>query len=802
MSEYISQLSAVQKEAAVNYKGASLVIAGAGSGKTRVLTCRIAYMISQGIDPSTILSLTFTNKASREMRERIAGVVDFSDARQIWMGTFHSVFARILRQEAEYLGFPTSFTIYETADSRNLVKAIIKEMNLNDDKYKPKDIFSRISLMKNSLTTPAVYANQHQMISDDMHAGRGEFSNIYRTYMKRCKLNGAMDFDDLLLYTNVLFRDKPEVLRKYQEKFEYILVDEYQDTNFSQYLIVKKLSEFKKNICVVGDDAQSIYSFRGAKIENILRFQQDYPTAKLYKLEENYRSTQTIVGAANSIIARNTNQIKKNIFSNKAVGDPIMLIRSDSDREEATNICRDIEYNNREGVPHSNMAILYRTNSQSRAFEDQLRMRQIPYKIYGGISFYQRAEIKHIIAYIRVIVNCHDDEAAKRIINFPARGIGSTTINKVETLAREREQSFWDTITKSTPAELGVNGGTAKKIGDFINLISEFRAKKDDVDIYELAFELVGRSGILALYRDNPAPESQSSYENIEELINSLKAQVETTSKEEEMKLMAESWIQDVTLLTDMDESKEGKEVKSEVTLMTIHSAKGLEFDTIYIVGVEEMNFPSARSVEDLNGLEEERRLFYVAVTRAARRLIISFATSRYKWGNVTPTTASRFIKEIDKQYIDEPELLNIGYSMEERDENKGERKLYGEIRSTRGGGLSSAPIKKTLPTAKSSVGTRTRKVGATAARPSAPIPEPEMPQGFTKIQAPSIYFDIPEATCDLVVGDKVEHAKFGLGVIENIEPFNRDIKITVNFTLHESKTLLMKFAKLRKIEN
>lgn len=789
MSEYISQLSSIQKEAAVNYKGAALVIAGAGSGKTRVLTCRIAHMIEEGVSPSSILALTFTNKAAAEMRERISSVIDRSAARHLWMGTFHSLFSRILRQEAEHIGFPGTFTIYETSDSRNLVKSIVKEMNLNEEKYKPKDIFARISLMKNSLTTPAIYANQPTLISDDVQAGRGEFANVYRNYMKRCKQNGAMDFDDLLLYTNILFKDKPEILKKYQDRFQYILVDEYQDTNFSQYLIIKKLSELNKNICVVGDDAQSIYSFRGAKIENILRFQKDYPSAVVHKLEQNYRSTQNIVGAANSIIARNSKQLKKNVFSKNEEGELIMLTRAETDREEAVAVCRDIESNHRAGVEYNDMAILYRTNSQSKAFEDQLRMRQIPYKIYGGLSFYQRAEIKNIIAYVRIIVNHHDDEAVKRIINFPQRGIGATTTSKVEEYARTKDTSFWNVITTASPADLAINGGTAKKIADFVALIKELKAKKDECDVYELVFELVRRSGIISLYRDNPAPESQSSYENVEELINSLKAQVEATAKEEDLKLMADTWIQDVTLLTDMDEETgEKKEQKKEVILMTIHAAKGLEFDTIYIVGVEEGTFPSSRSVEDLNGLEEERRLFYVAVTRAIKRLRISFALNRYKWGSMTATLPSRFLKEIDKKYIDEPELLNSGgrYINEDDDMEKPSRTLYGEDRNVRkgvNGGLKSAPPVK---------------------RAATPVTPTQLPtkSSLKPVASQNAFREpTPDYVTDLVVGDRVEHNRFGFGVIESMEPFNGDIKATVNFVMHGAKTLLMKFAKLEKVE-
>ncbi len=751
MSSYsfIDSLSDVQRKAATEYEGASLVIAGAGSGKTRVLTSRIAYMIACGVSPNSILSLTFTNKAAREMRERIMSVVDESAARGIWMGTFHSVFARILRQEAEHIGFTNSFTIYETADSRNLVKTIIKEMKLSDEKYKPKEIFARISLMKNGLTTPAIYANQSTHISDDIKAGRGEFAAIYRTYMARCKQSNAMDFDDLLLYTNILFKSKPDILKKYQDIFKYILVDEYQDTNFSQYLIVKKISEVHKNVCVVGDDAQSIYSFRGAKIENILKFQQDYPNAVIHRLEQNYRSTQNIVSAANSVIKRNSNQLEKNVFSKNEEGDLIALFRADGDREEAYNVARDIEHKHRMGVEYDNIAILYRTNSQSKAFEDQLRARAIPYKIYGGQSFYQRKEIKDILAYIRLVVNSNDDEALKRIINFPARGIGSTSIGRVEVTARENNISLWRALTTVQPQAMGLNSGTANKINSFIDFIKQYKEIKDSVNIYDLVFDLITKSGIIKLYRDDPKPESQSAYENVEELVNSLKKSVEDTQTEEDEVLTAEKWVQEVALLTDMDEESDGIE-KREVTLMTIHSSKGLEFNTIYVVGVEEGTFPSSRSVEEQHGLEEERRLFYVAITRAIKNLTLSFATSRYKWGSTVPATASRFLKEVDNRYIDSPELL----------ENS--RLFINDIK-----------------------------------KESSNIVENKSNGNFRRIK-PSA--STVQVNTDFTIGDRVSHQRFGYGNIVSLEPFGDDFKVTIKFDIHDNKVLLMKFAKLEKI--
>lgn len=784
VSEYLSQLSDVQRAAVTQYEGPSLVIAGAGSGKTRVLTYRIAHMIDRGVDPRHILALTFTNKAAREMRERISAIVPPQASRAIWMGTFHSVFSRMLRSEAERLGFPSSFTIYETSDSHNLVKEIIKEMNLSDEKYKPKEIFSRISLLKNNLTTPQIYCNNASMTADDVKAGRGEFGNIYRAYMARCKQNGAMDFDDLLLYTNILLRDHPDVLAKFQEQFRYILVDEYQDTNFAQYLIIKKLSERNRNICVVGDDAQSIYSFRGAKIENILRFQKDYPSAAVHKLEENYRSTQTIVNAANSVISKNSAQLKKKVFSRKEVGEKVVLNRAYTEKEEAIAISRDIAVRHDMGTPLKNMAILYRTNAQSRALEEALRVRGIGYKIYGGLSFYQRAEIKHVIAYVRLIVNHRDDEALKRIINVPARGIGNTTIGKIAEYSAANGLSMWETITKFTPEQMGIRGVAVKKLSGFIETIRELQQSVDEKDAYEFVYEVARRSGLIALYQDNPAPESQSAYQNIEELVNSLKQQTELALKEEGAPLMTKKWIEEVTLLTDMDNEQGVGEDK--VTLMTIHASKGLEYDCIYLAGVEEGIFPSPRSTESSVDLEEERRLFYVALTRAIKRIMISFSLSRFKWGSVTNSTPSRFIKEIDREYLDEPELLDNPFSAETEEEEEEPRTAFGK----RFGNASYGKRPNRF----------TPKEG-TPRRPAAP------PQGnFRRMEPTAAPRPKEEETGrrleagDLSVGCRVSHDRFGKGTVEAFEEFAGDIKASIKFDSGENKVLLLKFAKLKRI--
>lgn len=760
MSEYLSLLSPSQREAVENYKGASLVIAGAGAGKTRVLTYRIAHMIAEGVDPNSILSLTFTKKAANEMRSRISSIVSYDQARKIWMGTFHSVFARILRLEADAIKFPATFTIYETADSRNVVKSVVKELGLDENKYKPKDIFARISMAKNSLVTPAMYRDNTALIAEDRERGIFRFSEVYSAYMHRCRQNSAMDFDDLLLYTNILFKEHPAILEKYQDIFRYILVDEYQDTNSAQYLIIKKLSAKYRNICAVGDDAQSIYSFRGARIENILRFQNDYKEAQLYKLEENYRSTQVIVNAANSVIEKNKNQITKTVFSNKEVGEKILLCRTDSDKEEARQVVRDIMRSNDDGVKFKEMAILYRTNAQSRAMEDALRLRSIPYRIYGGISFYQRAEVKNIVAYVRLVVNKHDDEALKRIINFPARGIGATTVSHIEGRAQATQQSMWSVMESSTPEEMGLRDAAVRKLQGFMQLVRDMREVAEDADAYEFVFALCQKSGIINTYKDNPAPESQTAYQNVEELVNSVKQQCEASIKDNGEKLLAGKWVEDITLLSDMDRDEQNDD---EVTLMTIHSAKGLEFGNIYLVGVEEGLFPSSQCTDN-NEMEEERRLFYVAITRAAKRLMISFSLSRFKWGSVTPSRPSPLLRDIDPQYYDNPDLIDM----------------------CGGGVYNSAPIKPSWGKQQPSASTAT----------ASPQPRSASTSTFKRVPTPASTASIASHG-DIAVGTRVKHAKFGTGVVESMEKMGNDVKALINFESNGKKNMLLNFARL-----
>lgn len=790
VSDYLSHLSEVQRQAVENYEGPSLIVAGAGSGKTRVLTYRIAHMLNRGIAPYNILALTFTNKAANEMRQRIATVVPYQTARSLWMGTFHSMFLRILRNEAARFGLPASFTIYETADSRNLVKAIIREMNLNDEKYKPKDIFARISLAKNNLVVPQAYENNATLMSEDASTGRPEFVYIYKTYMQRCHRNAAMDFDDLILYTNILFRDHPEALEKYQQQFRYILVDEYQDTNYAQYLIVKRLSEARHNVCVVGDDAQSIYSFRGAKIENILRFQKDYPEAQVFKLEQNYRSTRNIVNAANSVIARNKHQLKKNAFSENEEGDKVLLNRAYTEKEEALMLADDIRKVRAEHpeIPYSDMAVLYRTNAQSQSIEEALRNKNIPYRIYGGVSFYQRREIKNVLAYARLVVNPSDDEALSRIINIPARGIGSTSIARITAAARQHGISLWDALARFSPEEMDIRGVAVKRLRGFMEMMESFRRELYNKDAYELVYDIASRSGIIDMYRQDSSPEAQSAYENVEELINSLKRQVEEVRETQNEAFLLDEWLQSVTLITDMD--AEAKDDKDRVTLMTIHSAKGLEFKYVYIVGMEEGIFPSPRSAEDPNDLEEERRLFYVAITRAIKRVVISYALSRYKWGTVTQSIASRFLKEIDREYVENPEVLETNRFDDRpaaRDEEAaarpprpGERRSWGE---------SGKPVYTRRE------GVRTDVRGAEAAR------ERFLQRGsFKKVSAAATARTIGQPVAsvgNIRVGSRVEHDKFGQGEVTALENTASDIKATVVFDKHGSKTLLLKFARL-----
>ncbi|MFR9651075.1 MAG: UvrD-helicase domain-containing protein [Rikenellaceae bacterium] len=696
MSKIIEGLSQAQKEAVVNFNDPSLIIAGAGSGKTRVLTSRIAYMLEQGVDPRSIMALTFTNKAAKGMRERLEEMIGAQKARAIVMGTFHSVFLRILYENAEILGYSPKFNIFQPSDAKNLIKAILKEMNLSDDTYKPAVVLSRISLAKNSLITPHAYLANPAYQTEDANKRMGRIGELYNAYCQRCKSYDAMDFDDLLLLTNILFKDHPEVLQRYQKQFQYLLVDEFQDTNYAQYIIVRRLSQLHNRVCVVGDDSQSIYSFRGAKIENILNFRNHYPQAKTFKLEQNYRSTQTIVEAANSLISHNKTKLDKKCFSRGEMGEKIGLIRAANDREEAFSVARDILRRVREGASWGDFAILYRTNSQSQTVEQAMLTRSIPYKVYRGSSFYEQKVVKDMLAYIRLVVNQRDDEALKRVINFPARGIGNTTLERIETLAKENNLSMWETIDRldEQTATDAVQRTILRKVKAFVALIRELIAvgqnSDDPISLYDYGLMIAQRSGILPLHRMSNDPESQSAVESIEELLNTMqkmsddreelrksveqndgewieKGQEEQEGQEgqESQELddnfeafapesmdppTIEEWLRNVMLLTDQDNDPEDD--GERVTLMTVHVSKGLEFEYVYTIGVERALFPSQRAVEG-GEIDEERRLFYVAITRAKRVSTLSYCDTRFKWGKTESSYPSPFLREIDPQYLD-----------------------------------------------------------------------------------------------------------------------------------------------------
>ncbi|MBE6188493.1 MAG: ATP-dependent DNA helicase [Rikenellaceae bacterium] len=792
MSKILEGLNPAQREAVIHYNTPSLIIAGAGSGKTRVLTSRIAYMLEQGVRAENILALTFTKKAANEMRERIDSMVGTA-ARRIHMGTFHSIFARILRENAEAIGFTREFTIYETTDSKNLIKTIIKERNLDDDKYKPGVVQSRISTAKNSLITPGAYAANAALTGDDRSRQMPEFSNIYIEYCRRCKQNNAMDFDDLLLQTNILLRDRPDILRRYQELFQYILVDEYQDTNYAQYLIVRRLSQLHGRVCVVGDDAQSIYSFRGAKIENILSFQRDYPSAEVFKLEQNYRSTQTIVDAANSVIKHNARQMQKQCFSAAEQGEKIRIFKAYTDREEAELVVTDLRDRVREGGDDwQSAAILYRTNNQSLVLEDALRRKGIPYKIYKGNSFYDHKEIKDLLGYIRLVINPKDDEAFKRVINTPARGIGDTTIERIAAIAQERDCSMWeaiDTLVGSVPSG-SVERAIIKKVTDFVSLIRTVALEREQKSVYDFGLEVATRSGLLSHYRLQNTPEAKSAVDNIEELLNTMQEYTERTEadirageREEFDRPTIEEWLGNVMLMTDMD--NEDPEGNNKVTLMTVHSAKGLEYKYVYIVGCEENLFPAMMSLESLEGLEEERRLFYVALTRAKTLATLTCADMRFRWGQMNFSTPSRFLSEIDAQYVESDFDLRGTRRNRELNIDEGEdaittlRRRY-DVRSQQKRSQSqpfrpqSQPKPQPQETPRPSYNTeRMRRVESSAS--GAPTTQP----------------------CAYTVGQKVNHPKFGNGTIVAIEALATDHKLKVDFGAFGEKTLLAKLAKL-----
>ncbi len=772
MQSFLQSLNPAQREAVVNINGPSLIIAGAGSGKTRVLTYRIAWLLKQGVAPYQVLALTFTNKAAAEMKARIGQLVGEEHARDLWMGTFHSIFARILRREADRLGYPSAFSIYDTTDSLSVIRSCIRELGLDDKVYKPSAVLSRISMAKNNLITAAAYVGNMQVQADDVASRRPRLSEIYQLYAKKCRLAGAMDFDDLLVNTNILFRDFPDILDKYRSRFRYLLVDEYQDTNYAQYLIVKKLAAPENNLCVVGDDAQSIYSFRGARIENILNFRKDYPDFSEYKLEQNYRSTQTIVNAANSVIEKNLNRLNKKCFSEAVVGDKVGVIKAFTDQEEAFLTASDMTaIMQEENAPYSDFAILYRTNAQSRVFEEALRRKNIPYRIYGGTSFYQRAEIKDMIAYLRLATNPNDSEAFKRAIQTPSRGVGDTSIGHVESLAMEREKSIYAVLQEASADEVKTRPNIYAKMKEFCGLLDELAAQQYQMDACDFAMLVGKRTGILAHYNADKSPEGIARYENLEELFNSVTEFVkdmagENTGDEDEM-VTIHQYLENVALISDLDTDK--PEDKNKVSLMTVHSAKGLEFSYVYVVGMEENLFPSSMSLFSPDDVEEERRLFYVAMTRAKRKVTVSFSQSRFNWGKPVSNAPSRFLSEIDVKYLERPVLQ----------EQDGEQMFVEE------------PVHSF----------RRREIKPKSTGPATMDPVPAMRSTPALMRKPIPNFK-PDDPALIREGQTVEHERFGRGAVGKIEGDPPNAKAVVVFESEGAKTLLLKFARLRVVRD
>ena len=727
--------------------GPMIVIAGAGSGKTRVLTYKIAYLMTQGVDPFNILALTFTNKAAREMKERIANIVG-DEAKNLWMGTFHSVFARILRIEAHKIGYTSNFTIYDSDDSQKLVARIIKELNLDKEQYKYKIIFSRISSMKNNFISADQYINDEEMLLSDKISNRPKFHQIYKQYVDRCFKAGAMDFDDLLLKTNELLNSYPDTLSKYQNIFRYILVDEYQDTNHSQYLIIRSLSDKFQNICVVGDDAQSIYSFRGANINNILNFQKDFPDSKIFRLEQNYRSTKNIVNAANSIIKYNQKRLKKNVWTNNESGEKISVNKLLTDGEEGRFVASSIFENKMQSqMKNSDFAILYRTNAQSRSFEDALRKKNIPYRVYGGLSFYQRKEIKDVLAYLRLLINNDDEQAFKRIINFPARGIGLTTLNKIAIEAKNKSVSDYTFLKNYSKSSSILNNSTKNKLLEFVVMIESIKAKLESLDVFEITKEVLKQSGLYNLYKNDESMEGVNRIQNIEELLNGIKDFVENNDKNQ---VSVSTFLQDVALATDQDNESNDN---NKVALMTIHLAKGLEFPFVYIVGLEENLFPSAMNLNSRTDLEEERRLFYVALTRAEKKIYLSYVLSRYRWGKPVDSEKSRFIDEINDEFIENNII-----------QNSTTRDFSNDVQYNK-------------------IGLRYKK------------PEKRPPSNFIKIKSSSVKSNLFDSK--LVVGNIVMHERFGKGRVISIEGSGGDKKAEIKFEKNGIKKLLLRFSKL-----
>jgi DNA helicase-2/ATP-dependent DNA helicase PcrA len=782
MQDYLRELNERQKEAVLHTEGPLMIVAGAGSGKTKVLTTRIAHLMAKGVDAFNILALTFTNKAAKEMKERVERILGNNDARNLYIGTFHSVFARILRAEAHRLGYPNNFTIYDTDDAKSVVKTVVNELNLDDKHYKPATVYNRISSAKNALVGPAEYATDYYIQQEDMRANRPAIAQIYAAYVKRCFKNGAMDFDDLLLKFYELLKNFPESLSKYQHKFKYILIDEYQDTNPAQYEIIKLLGAMHENVCVVGDDAQSIYSFRGATIQNILQFQKDYDDVKVIKLEQNYRSTQSILNAANEVIKINKGQIPKVLWTENSEGEKIKLIRTNTDNDEGKFVADTIqEQKLRNHYSNKDFAILYRTNAQSRAFEECLRRMGIAYTIYGGISFYQRKEIKDLVAYLRVIINPNDEEALKRIINYPVRGIGKTTIDKSVLAANENDISMWDVLVRAK--EFGFKAGTLEAIENFVLMIKSFASMLQKQNAYEVAFHVGKQTNLVKELFNDKSTEGLQRYENIQELLNSIKEWTESPDNEEGelVDKSLGSYLQQITLLTDADE----KDVNADtVKLMTIHAAKGLEFGCVFAAGLEEMLFPNAMSINTREELEEERRLFYVVITRAKHRLWITYANTRYKFGSLVQNEPSRFIDELPEQFLDRSfagssNRNNVGFG-------------GSAFERMNGGGWSNSTTKQAEKLYGPPPGKRKDETPSYLA-PKTPY------QKVVEHKASSDF--VASDTSNLKAGQKVEHQKFGFGEVVKMEGAAHNPVATVKFEHNGEKKIMLNYAKLRILE-
>lgn len=766
MKNYLDELNEPQRLAVETTEGPLMVIAGAGSGKTRVLTYRIAHLIEKGIDPFNILALTFTNKAAREMKDRISTVVGAAESKNIWMGTFHSIFARLLRVEAPRLGFPSDFTIYDSQDSQSVMRKVIEELQLDKDIYKVKPVLQRISSFKNNLITVRAYMNNAQLIEDDTAAMKPKMGDIYRAYVDKCFKSGAMDFDDLLLRTNEVLTRFPEVLAKYQERFKYILVDEYQDTNHSQYLIVKALASRYENLCVVGDDAQSIYAFRGANIRNILSFKKDYPDAQIVPLEQNYRSTKIIVGAANQVIAQNKEQLEKTVWTANEEGKTIPVYRALTDADEARYVASQIwELEVSEHLKHQDIAVLYRTNAQSRAIEEALRKRNLPYRVFGGTSFFQRKEIKDLVAYLRLLVNQNDEEALMRIINYPARGIGQTTLNKLTVLSGETGKSVFEILENiyQYAARIGLNAGTVQKLNDFIIMIKSFKVMMDTQDVYEVSMHVAKTSGLIKTLKEDGTPEGVSRLENLQELLNSIQGYVDEQKQIEDGNPTLGGFLENVALSTDADNEDDDP---NKVSLMTVHLAKGLEFPAVFIVGMEENLFPSMMNLNTRQELEEERRLFYVALTRAEKFAHLTYSVSRFRWGKITDAEPSRFLEEIDDKYL---ELKNLNSGLPINRSGLDSNLFDDEPRY-----FERKPAEK--------------KDNKTIKPKS----------GFKPVAEAKVVNHLTGNTVQLKAGDIVIHDRFGRGKVTRLEGEPGDVKATILFDNAGEKKLLLNFAKLK----